>query len=85
MSRDGPLAEGADVFGAFRAYMVQGLALEASFDGGSGWGFRSVGDTDGVVAGSRLHNQLQSSRECNTSRAHSRSTSLDRPSPASLS
>ena len=85
MSRDGPLAEGADVFGALRVYVVQGLALEASYDGGSGWGFGSVGDTDGVVAGSRLHNHLQSSREHNTSRAHSRSTSLDRPSPASLS
>ena len=45
--------------------MVQGLALEASYDGGVGW-FGSVGDDDGVVAGSGLHNHLQSSGERNT-------------------
>ena len=78
-------AEGADVFGALRAYMVQGLGLEASYNSRSGWWFRSIGDNDGVVAGSGLHNHLQSSGENNTSRAHSRSTSSANPSPASLS
>ena len=65
--------------------MVQGLALEALYNGGSGWWFGGVKDNNGVVAGSRLHNHLQSSRECNTSRAHSRSASLVSPVPASLS
>ena len=64
--------------------MLQGSALEASYNGGSSW-LGSVGDNDEVVAGSGLHNHLQSSGECNTSRAHSRSTLLDRPSPALLS
>ena len=76
--------EGADVLWAMRAYVVQGLELEALYDGGVEW-FGSVGDNDGVVAGSRLHNHLQSSGECNMSRAHSRSTSSANPSPASLS
>ena len=65
--------------------MIQGLALEAPYDSGSGWQLRSVGDNDGVVAGSGLHNHLQSSGEHNMSRAHSRSTSLANPSPATLS
>ena len=60
------LAEGADVLRAVRAYVVQGLALEASYNGGVGW-FGSVRDDDGVVAGSGLHNHLQSSGERNTS------------------
>ena len=85
MSGSTPSAEGADVLGALRAYVFQGLALEASYDSGSGWGFRSVKDDDGVVVGSGLHNHLQSSGECNMSRAHSRSTSSVNPSPASLS
>ena len=65
-------------------YVVQGLTLEASYDSGGRW-FRGVGNDDGVVAGSRLHNHLQSSGERNTSRAHSRSTSSANPSPALLS
>ena len=76
--------EGADILGALRTYVVQGLTLEASYDGESGWQFGSVRDNDGVVAGSRLHNHLQSSVEHNMSRAHSRSTSLANPSLASL-
>ena len=43
--------------------MIQGLALETAYDGGSCCRFRSVRDDDGVVAGSRLHNHLQSSGE----------------------
>ena len=85
MSGGSPLAEGADILRALGAYVVQGLALEALYDSGGCWGFGSVRDNDGVVAGSGLHNHLQSSRECNTSSTHSRSTLLDRPSPASLS
>ena len=77
--------EGADILGALRTYVVQGLTLEASYDGESGWQFGSVRDNDGVVAGSGLHNHLQSSGEHNTSRAHSRSTSSANPSPALLS
>ena len=84
MSRGDPSAKGVDVLRAVRAYMVQGLALEALYNSGVGW-LRSVGDDDRITAGSRLHNHLQSSREHNTSRAHSRSTSLANPSPASLS
>ena len=45
-------------------------------------GFGGVRDDNGVVAGSRLHNHLQSSREHNTFSAHSRSTSLASASPA---
>ena len=78
------LTEWAYVLGAMGAYVVQGLALEASYNCGGGW-FRGVGDIDRVAAGSGLHNHLQSSRERNTSRAHSRSTSSANPSPASLS
>ena len=74
MSRSGPLTEGADVLRAVRVYMVQGLALGTPHDDGSGWQFRSVGDNNGVVAGSGLHNHPQSSGEHNMSRAHSRST-----------
>ena len=76
--------EWADVLWAMGAYVVQGLALETSYSrrGGRSWG---IGNVDGVVAGSGLHNHLQSSGERNTSRAHSRSTSLANPSPASLS
>ena len=85
MSWGGSSAEGADVFRVLGAYMVQRLALEASYDSGSGQGFRSVGDDDRVVAGPGLLNHLQSSGECNTSRVHSRSTLLDRPSPTLLS
>ena len=78
------LTERADVLGAMGAYMVQGLALEASYDGGGRW-FGGIRNDDGVVVGSRLHNHLQSSGERNTSRAHSRSTSSANPFPASLS
>ena len=78
------LTEWADVLWAMGAYVVQGLALEASH-GRRGGRSRGVGNIDGVSAGSRLHNHLQSSGEHNTSRAHSRSTSLANPSPASLS
>ena len=85
MSGSGSSAEGADVLGALGVYVVQGLVLEASYDGGSGWQFGSVGDDDGVAASSGLHNHLQSSGECNMSRAHSRSTLLVNPSPALLS
>ena len=77
--------EGADIFRTLGTYVIQGLALEALYDGGSSWWFRGVGDNDGVIAGSRLHNHLQSSREHNMSRVHSRSTLLVNPSPASLS
>ena len=84
MSSGSSSTEGTDIFRAMGAYVVQGLELEALYNGGSQW-FRSVGDNDGVVAGSGLHNHLQSSRERNTSRAHSRSTSLANPFPASLS
>ena len=84
MSRSGSPTEGADVLGALRAYVVQGLTLEAAYGGMVGQ-FGRVGDNDGVVAGSRLYNHLQSSREHNTSSAHSRSTSSANPSPASLS
>ena len=84
VSRGGLPAEGADVLRAVGMYMVQGLALEASYNSGVGW-FGSVGDDDGVVAGSGLHNHLQSSGEHNMTSAHSRSTSLANPSPALLS
>ena len=80
----GLLTEGADVLRAVGAYVVQRLALEASYNSGVGW-FRSVRDDDGVVAGSRLHNHLQSSGEHNMSSAHSRSTLSANPSLASLS
>ena len=76
--------ERADVLRAMGVYMVQGLALEALYDGRGRW-FGGVGNVDGVAAGSGLHNHLQSSMECNMSRAHSRSTSLANPSPALLS
>ena len=84
VSGSGFSTEGADVLRAVRTYVVHGLTLEASYNGGVWW-FGSVRDSDGVVAGSGLHNHLQSSRECNTSSAHSRSTSLGNRSPASLS
>ena len=85
VSRSCSSAEGADVLRALGAYMVQGLALETSYNGGCGRWFWGVRDNDGVIAGSGLHNHLQSSRKCNTSRAHSRSTLLANPSPASWS
>ena len=85
VSGSSPSAKGADVFGALWMYMVQGLALEILYDSESVWGFGSVRDDDRVVAGSGLYNHLQSSRERNTSRAHSRSTLSANPSPASLS
>ena len=85
VSRSGPLAEGANVLRALRAYMVQGLALEAAYISGSSRGFWSIRDNNGVVASSRLDNHLQSCGEHNTSRAHSRSTLSANPSPASLS
>ena len=56
------LTEGADVLRAVGVYVVQRLALGALYDSGVGW-FRSVRDDDGVVAGSGLHNHLQSSGE----------------------
>ena len=84
VSWGGLLAEGEDVLRTVGAYMVQRLALEALYDSGVGW-FGSVGDDDEVVAGSGLHNHLQSSRERNTSSAHSRSALSANPSPASLS
>ena len=65
-------------------YVVQGLALEALYNGGVGR-FGSVRDNNGIVADSGLHSHLQSSKECNMSSAHSRSTSLANPSPALLS
>ena len=76
--------ERADVLWAMGVYMVQGLALEASYNSGGRW-FGGVGNVYGVAVGSGLHNHLQSFGERNTSRAHSRSTSLANPSPASLS
>ena len=79
VSRGDPLTEGAEVLRTLRVYVVPRLALEASY-GGEGWWFGSVGDSDGVVAGSRLHNHLQSSGEHNTSSVHSRSTLLANPS-----
>ena len=51
------LTEGADVLRAMGVYMVQGLALETLYDSGDGQ-FGSVGDDNGVVAGSGLHNHL---------------------------
>ena len=84
VSGGGSLTERADILRAMGVYVVQGSALEASYSRWDGW-FRGVGDSDGVAAGSGLHNHLQSSRECNMSRAHSRSTLSANPSPASLS
>ena len=84
MSWSIPLTERADVLGALGAYVFQGLALETLYDGRDS-GFGRVGDGDRIVVGAGLHNHFQSSREHNTSRAHSRSTSLANPSPASLS
>ena len=84
VSWGGLLTEGADVLRTVEVYVVQRLALEALYDSGVGW-FGSVGDDDGVVSGSGLHNHLQSSGEHNMSSAHSRSTSSGNPSPTSLS
>ena len=84
MSWGGLLAEGADILRAVETYVVHGLALEALYNSGVGR-FRSVGDDDGIVAGSGLHSHLQSSGECNMSSAHSRSTSSANPSPTLLS
>ena len=84
VSRGNSSTEWADIFRAMEVYVVQGLALEASYGrrGGRSWG---VGDINRVSAGPGLHNHLQSSGERNTSRAHSRSTLSANPSPASLS
>ena len=76
-------AEGADVLGALGADMLGGLALETLYHSGGGW--LGVRDGDGIVVSSGLHNHLQSSREHNTSSAHSRSTLSVSPSPAMLS
>ena len=84
VSGGGLSTEWADILGAMGVYVVQGLALEASYHSGGGW-FRGVGDINGVIAGSGLHNHLQSSEECNMSRVHSRSTLSANPSPALLS
>ena len=83
MSRSGSATEGTDVFRALGVNMFSGLTLEALYHGGSGG--VGVGDDNGIVAGSGPHNHLQSSRECNMSSAHSRSTLSVNPSPASLS
>ena len=83
MTRDCSSAEGADVLRPLEADMFSGLALETSYHG-RGAGF-CVGDDNRVVAGSRLHNHLQSSGEHNMARAHSRSTSSVHPSPTLLS
>ena len=85
VSRGRSLAEGADVLGTLGVYMFHRLTLEALYDGGSGWRGGGIRHDNGIVAGPGLHNHLQSSGECNTSRAHSRSTSSANPSPASLS
>ena len=63
--------------------MLGRVALEALYH--CRGGRVRVRDDDGVVAGSRLHNHLQSSGECNMSSAHSRSALLVSPSPAMLS
>ena len=83
VARHSSSTEGTDVLRALGADMFSGLALEASYhDGGGGF---CVRNDDGVAAGSGLHNHLQSSREHNTSSAHSRSSSSVHPSPSSLS
>ena len=51
------LTEETHVFGAVRVNVLGGLALEVAHSGGSR-GFGSVGDDNGIVAGSRLHNHL---------------------------
>ena len=63
--------------------MLGRVALETPHCGGGGrfW----VRDDDWVIAGSGLHNHLQSSRERNMSSAHSRSASSVSPPPAVLS
>ena len=78
------LTKRADILWAMGGYMVQGLAVRALYNSGGCW-FGGVGNIDGVAAGSRLHNHLQSSGEHNMSRAHSRSPLSANPSPASLS
>ena len=83
VTRSSSPTEGAYVFWALGTDMFSGLALEAPYHSGGGW-FR-VGDGDGVIVGSGLHNHLQSSGEHNTSSAHSRSTLSVIPFPAVLS
>ena len=83
MSGSGSVTKGADILRALRTDVFGGLALEAPYHSGGG-GFR-VRDDNGISAGSGFHNHLQSSRECNTSSAHSRRTLSLNPSPASLS
>ena len=84
VSRSDSSAEWAYIFGALRAYVFQGLTLEALYGDRGRW-LGGVGNDDGVGVASRLHNHLQSSGEHNMSRAHSRSTLLANPSPALLS
>ena len=83
VSGGGSPTEGAYVLRALGMDVFSGLTLETLYHGESSW--FGVGDDDGVVAGPGLHNHLQSSGECNTSSAHSRSASSVSPSPASLS
>ena len=63
--------------------VLDGLALKTPYHSECSW--FGVRDNDGVVAGSRLHNHLQSSGEHNTSSAHSKSTLSVSPSLAVLS
>ena len=83
VSRSSSVTERAYILWALGADMFGGLTLEVPYHGWGGW--FGVGDDDGVIAGSKLHNHLQSSRECNMSSAHSRSTLSVNPSPALLS
>ena len=82
VSWGGSVTKRADVLGALRSYMFSRVALEASHGGGSG---RFVGDNDGVAAGARFHNHLQSSGEHSTSIAHAWSSSSVTSTPTSLS
>ena len=83
VSRSCTLEKGADVLRTLGVNMVGGLELEATYCGGGCW--FGIWDDDRVVDGFGLHNHLQSSGEHSMSRAHSRSTSSDNPSPALLS
>ena len=83
MSWGGSSAERAYILWTLGANVLGGLALKASDGGGCGR-FR-VRDDDGVGAGPRLHNHFQSFKECNTSSAHSKSSSLVNSTPTLLS
>ena len=83
VSRSGSATEGTYILRALETDVLGRLALETLYHSQGGW--FGVRDDDGVVVGSGLHNHLQSSREHNTSSAHSRSASSVNPSPASLS